>query len=102
MCASPTVAAVSLSVLAVDLIGESSHGREFGVIAPLLGRFGCGAPSGSVMAAIDPHRRQPSSPGRHVIVEEALRDVKKLITCAVQLSQYCFECVEMGVGGLVG
>ena len=36
------------------------------------------APAGAVVAAVDPHRRQPLALRWHVIVEQALRDVQQL------------------------
>jgi hypothetical protein len=86
----------SASGVAVARSGcEGLHRWEFHCVTEFLGRRGSGPPSGAVVAAIDPYRRNAVALRRDMVVEQALRDVQVAIARHVQLIECAAEGFEV-------
>src|SRR5665647_3899215 len=91
----------SARVGSIDCIGESGHRGERPVRRDGRRRFWGRTPARLRMTAIDPYRRQTGCLGRHVVVEQALRDVQQLALADAQASRLRSERLEVARRRLV-
>jgi len=86
----------------IDCVCEVAHRLELEVVAPSIRRLRCGSPTGTVVTAVDPYRRQPLSFCRDVVVEEALGDVEQVGAAYAELGESIVQSAEVVLGRLVG